>query len=179
MNLKKYTLIVGLSIAYAGFCLAQKEINIPCSAEGHSNATYFRASNSAKSKDMAMAKDKAIMLTKQMLSSLISSTMKSVTENYVNQLDASAVSEFKQNFENVTREVVNQQIKDVKITCEKTEKLKTGMYQTFIALEVSKDVIVNGISKSITTDKKLEQQFDEAKFKETFEAEMKKLDKQE
>ena len=179
MNLKKHMLIISLSLTIIGFCQAQKEVKVPCVDKGYSDATFFRASNSAKSKDLAMAKDKAIMLTKQMLTSLISSTITSVTENYVTQLDANTATEFKTNFETITREVVNQQIKDVKITCESTEKLKTGMYQSFVAIEVSKDVIINGISKGITTDKKLEKQFDEAKFKATFEAEMKKLEKQE
>ncbi len=154
----------------------RQELTIPCADKGRSDKEFFRASSVGKSQDMAVSKDKALLVTKQRLASLIGSKLKSVTERYVNEMDAGGGTEFSQTFENMTRDVVNQQLADITITCEKTFEAEGGGYETFIALEVSKDVIYNGIDKGISKDKKLEVLYDKQKFKETFDAEMDKLD---
>ena len=51
-----------------------------------------------------------------------------------------------------------------------------GTYNTFMAFECSKDVIYNGIKKTLSNDQKLRQDYDEMKFKEIFDEEMDKLD---
>lgn len=154
----------------------RQEITIPCADKGQSDAEFFRASNMGKSSDMAMAREKALTLTKARLASLIGSKIKSVTERYANEMDAGGASEFSQTFENMTRDVVNQQLADVTIICEKTFEAEGGGYETFMALEVSKDVIYNGIDKGISRDKKLEVMYDREKFREKFDEEMKNLD---
>ena len=53
-----------------------------------------------------------------------------------------------------------------------------GTYNTFMAYECSKDVIYNGIRKSMSKDQKLRQDYDEMKFKEVFDEEMEKLEKE-
>ncbi|PKP08371.1 MAG: hypothetical protein CVU09_16075 [Bacteroidetes bacterium HGW-Bacteroidetes-4] len=154
----------------------RQEITIPCADKGRSDAEFFRASNVGKSSDMAMSREKALTLTKARLASLIGSKIKSVTERYANEMDAGGASEFSQTFENMTRDVVNQQLADVTIICEKTFEAEGGGYETFMALEVSKDVIYNGIDKGISRDKKLEVMYDREKFREKFDEEMKNLD---
>jgi hypothetical protein len=154
----------------------RQEITIPCADKGQSDAEFFRASNVGKSSDMAMSREKALTLTKARLASLIGSKIKSVTERYANEMDAGGASEFSQTFENMTRDVVNQQLADVTIICEKTFEAEGGGYETFMALEVSKDVIYNGIDKGISRDKKLEVMYDREKFREKFDEEMKNLD---
>jgi hypothetical protein len=154
----------------------RKELTIPCSDKGRSDKEFFRASTVGKSTNLAMSKEKALTLTKQRLASLISSKIKSVTERYASDMDAGGASEFAQTFENMTRDVVNQQLVDVKIICEKTYEADGGGYETYMALEVSKDAIYNGIDKGISKNKKLEVMYDRAKFKEKFDEEMSKLD---
>lgn len=154
----------------------RQEIIIPCADKGRSDATFFRASSVGKSQDMALSKEKALTLTKQRLASLIGSKLKSVTERYVNEMDAGGGTEFSQTFENMTRDVVNQQLQDIAVTCEKTFEAEGGGYETFIALEVSKDVIYNGIDKGISKDKKLEVMYDREKFREKFDQEMSQLE---
>ncbi len=184
--MKKVTLFV---LALAGVlmissCGGTKEVtkgrqklSIPCVDKGSSDETFFRASSSAKSTDMAVSREKALLNTKQRLASLINSKIKSVTERYVNEMDAAGATEFAQTFENMTRDVVNQQLADLKITCEETYEAEGGGgYETFMALEVSKDVIYNGIDKGISKNKKLEVMYDREKFREKFNEEMNKLD---
>ena len=152
-----------------------KEITIPCSSEGRSNSDYFRASSVGKSRDLATSKEKALLLTKQRLSSLISSTLKSVTERYVNDMQIGEETEFEQTFENMTRDIVKQKLQDIAVICEKTGQNDKGEFETYMAIEVKKDVIYNGVDKGISKDKKLAAQYDRMKFKEKFDEEMNQL----
>lgn len=155
----------------------RQKLDIPCNDKGRSDKEFFRASNIGKSQDMATSKEKALLLTKQRLASLISSKIKSVTERYANEMDAGGASEFSQTFENMTRDIVNQQLVDVSIICEETYEAKEGGgYETYMAIEVSKDAIYNGVDKGISKNKKLEVMYDRAKFKEKFDEEMSKMD---
>lgn len=188
MKMKFLSLALGVSVALLmSSCggkqdIAKKtgfqEIEIPCTEKGQSDAAFFRASNVGKSKDLATSKEKALLLCKQRLASLIGSTLKSVTERYASEMDAAGATEFNQNFENMTRDVVNQKLQDITVTCEKTGMTSDGMYETYMAIEVSKEAILNGINSGISRDKKLEVKYDQMKFKEKFDEEMNKLEKQ-
>jgi hypothetical protein len=150
---------------------SQKEITVPCAENGKSDAHFFRASSSAKSKDLSMSKDKSLLSTKQILASLIGSTMKSVTENYTSQLDQSKASSVKSSFENLINETVNQQLKFVSITCQKTDKPKDGMYETYTSVEMPKDEFYKTFTSKVSSDSNLKTDFDESKFREIFDKE--------
>ncbi len=155
-----------------------KEIEIPCSDNGRSDKEFFRASSVGNSRDLATSKEKALLLTKQRLASLISSKLKSVSERYAQEMDAGGATEFNQTFENMTRDVVNQQLVDVTIVCEKTGQKEDGSYETYMAIEVSKEAIYNGVDKGISRDKKLEVMYDREQFKKKFDEEMSKMESQ-
>ncbi|MCQ2375703.1 MAG: hypothetical protein MJ069_07385 [Salinivirgaceae bacterium] len=154
----------------------RQEITIPCGDKATSNKEYFRASSSATSKDMAMAREKALTLTKQRLASLIESTMKSVTERYANDMDAGGGSEFEQTFQNMTKEVINLELRDVAVTCEKMFEAQGGGYEVFTSIEVNKETFYNGVDKGISKDKKLEVMYDREKFRKIYEEEMAKME---
>jgi hypothetical protein len=151
------------------------ELKLPCVDKGTSDKKYFRAASVGKSKDLATSREKALLMTKQRLASLIQSTLKSVTERYVNEMDAADGNEFSQTFENLTRDVVKQKLVDITIICEKTGQKNDGSYETYMAIEVSKDDIYNGIDKGISRDKKLETLYDRERFRKTYEEEMSKM----
>jgi len=154
----------------------REEIIIPCADKGKSDATFFRASSIGKSQDMATSKDKALQITKARLASLIESKVKAVSERYVNEMDAGGATEFSQTFQTMQKDIVSQTLVDIAITCEKTFEAEGGGYETYIALEVSKDAIYNGVDKGISKDKKLEVMYDREKFRQQFDAEMSKMD---
>ncbi len=151
------------------------ELKLPCADKGSSDKKFFRASSVGNSKDLATSREKALLMTKQRLASLIQSTLKSVTERYVNEMDAGDGSEFSQTFENITRDVVKQKLVDITIICEKTGQKDDGSYETYMAIEVSKEAIYNGVDKGISRDKKMETLYDREKFRKTYEEEMNKM----
>ncbi len=156
----------------------RKEIIIPCADQGKSDAEFFRASSVGKSPDLNTSKDKALQVARERLGAAINSKVKAVTERYANDMDAGGAQEFSQTFETMARTVVSQTLVDINTICEKTYPADGGGYETYVALEVSKDAIYNGIDKGISKDKKLEVMYDRAKFKEKFDEEMAKMDDQ-
>ena len=131
--MKKLNIIVGLSliaaIAIIPSCKSKqevskseggfKEIDIPCSGPKYrSDKNFFRADNSATSQDMSLSREKALTMAKQRLASIIETQVKSVTDRYVNEREFGENSEFEQKFENMTREVINLKLTDIKIICE-------------------------------------------------------------
>ena len=162
--------IAGLLILSS--CAGTKEISVPCTEKGHSDAQFFRASNSAKSRDMSSAKDKALITAKQMLASLIGSSMKSLTDNYMSQNSNDKAAS--QKFETITRELVNQQLKNISVSCEKTQKNKDGNYESFVAVEMPKSTVISSFINQVSSDPTLKAGFDETKFKQMADKELDK-----
>ncbi|GHV65605.1 hypothetical protein FACS1894199_06720 [Bacteroidia bacterium] len=155
------------------------EVTVPLSGkEYRSDKDYFRATQTGKSPDLATAKKIALQNAKAELAGNIQSTVKAVTENYTNQRSVGDKQEFENKFEENARTVVNQSLNDVKIIGEKTFKEKDGKLTYYIAIEMSKEPIVNNIADRISKDAKLQLDFDKHQFQKTFDEEMKKFENQ-
>jgi hypothetical protein len=95
-------------------------INIPCDEYRTSTDKIFRATQSQKSSDLSLSREKGLVVAKQRLAGLIETKIKSVTDRYVDEYQTNAGLEMKGKFNNLTREIINQQLNDVKVLCEKT-----------------------------------------------------------
>lgn len=149
--------------------------DLPCEDQGRSDKKFFRASSMATSSDLQLAKEKALLAAKQRLVTLINSNTKSVTDRYVNEREFTNASEFEGKFENLTREVADETLNNIVVTCEKASVLDDKKYRAFIAIEVSKEDIMNGIDRKLTKDQKLQVDYDKKKFEEIFNQEMDKM----
>jgi hypothetical protein len=155
-----------------------QEVILPLSGkEFQSDKEFYRAKASGKSPDIATAKKIALNNAKAEVAGLISSKIKTVTDNYTNQRSVADAQDFESKFETMTREVVNQQLVDVSIIGEKLFK-KGSTYDYWIGIEVSKKSILEGINNGITKNQKLAIDYDKKKFEEIYNAEMEKMDAQ-
>jgi len=184
-----YLFIVTLSVLMiAGFssCKSKKKVSakseigdiieeLPCENKGQSDKKYFRASAMSTSADLSLAKEKALLQAKQRLVTLINSNTKSVTDRYVNEREIGDASEFEQKFENMTREVADETINNIVVICEKASVMDNGKYHGFVAIEVHRDDVLNGIDNRISNDSKLQLDYDKQKFQEIFEEEMEEM----
>jgi hypothetical protein len=152
-------------------------INLPCDEFKSSTSTAFRATQSQTSTDLSFSREKALTLAKQRLASLISTTMKSVTDRYANEYQSGNDMELKGKFENMTREIVNQQLNDITILCEKSGKDKDGKYITYIAVEISREGLKNAAENKLADKTKLGIDYDKMKFEKIFNDEMDKMAK--
>ncbi|MGQ1786413.1 hypothetical protein [Saccharicrinis sp. GN24d3] len=149
--------------------------DMPCEKNGKSDKNYFRAFSMATSSDLSLSKEKALLLAKQRLVTLIQSNTKSVTDRYVNEREVGSAAEFEQKFENLTREVADETISNIVVACEKSSVLPDKKYRSFVAIEVEKEELLNSMNNRISKDAKLQVDYDKKKYEEIFNQEMEKM----
>lgn len=152
-------------------------IELHCSGpEFRSDKNTFRANATGESTDMEIARKKAGSNSKATLAAQIQTTIKGVTDNYVNSREFNNVEEVEERFEVLNREVVNQQLNSVKTICEKITKTKAGTYKCYMAIEMSTDALEEALNNKLSKDQRLKVDYDYEKYKETFDKEMDKLE---
>lgn len=152
------------------------EITVPFSSkEYRSDENYFRSKQSGKSPNDATAKKIAQQNARAEMASNINATVKRVTDQYTNQRTVGNATEFENKFEELSREVVNLEMSNVKEIGEKLLLNPDGSYTYWIALEANKKEVFEKIDAKISSDAKLKLDYDKQKFQSIFDAEMKKL----
>lgn len=152
-------------------------IEVYCTgSEYQSNKKNFRASAIGESMDQMVSKKKAGTNARAELATLIASTIKGTIDNYINSTELNNVEQVEERYEGLTREVINQQLNNIKVICEKQTRTSENKYKTYIALEMSAEDLEKAISEKLSQDEKLKVDYDYNKFKETYEAEMQKLE---
>ncbi len=189
MNMKKltYSLLVLAAAVFAVGCKGKKEtaqpkgeveVIVPCSgSEYFTTNKVFRANSIGESQDQQTSKKKALTNARNELAQSIQTTVKTVTDNYVNSREMNNREEVEERFESLNREIVDQTITGVRTICEKLMKTESGTYKTYIALELSAADLVSAYNEKISKDERLRIDYDYEKFKETFEKEMDKMGK--
>jgi ribosomal protein S20 len=156
--------------------IGEQEIIVPCSGPDYfTNKDYFRSNSIGESSDQVTAKKKALTNARNELAQSIQTTVKTVTDNYVNSREMNNKEEVEERFESLNREVVDQTLSGVRTICEKLVKTEQGSYKTYIALELSADELVSKYNERLSKDERLKIDYDYEKFKETFDKEMAKM----
>lgn len=156
----------------------EKEVVVPCSGPDYfTNAKVFRANSIGESMDQVTSKKKALTNARNELAQSIQTTVKTVTDNYTNSREMNRREELEQRFEQLNREVVDQTLQGVRTICEKLVQTKEGNYKTYIAIELSADDLVKQYNERLSKDERLKIDYDYEKFKQTFDAEMAKREK--
>lgn len=155
-----------------------QEVNTPCSDnEFQTDAKTFRGTGIGTSQDQGTAKTKARLDANRNLAEGINVKIKAVTDRYTNELEVGEASEFERKFEDLTRQVINQEMNNVAVVCQKMFN-KEGKFTCYIATAVDKDQILNNIKESISKDSKLKLDYDKMKFEQVFNEEMAKLEEE-
>lgn len=152
-------------------------IEVYCSGSDYrSDKNNFRANSIGESSDQVVARKKAMSNAKADLAGLIQTVIKGTTDNYTNSREFNNVEEVEERFETLTREVINQQLNNVKVICEKQTITKEGRYKTYIAIEMGVDALEEALNNRLSKDQRLKVDYDYEKYKETFDKEMEKLE---
>jgi len=156
----------------------ETEVNVPCSGPDYfTNNKFFRSNSIGESMDQVTSKKKALTNARNELAQAIQTTVKTVTDNYVNSRTMNNKEELEQRFESLNREVVDQTLSGVRTICEKLVQASGGNYKTYVALELSADELVSKYNERLSKDERLKIDYDYEKFKQTFDAEMDKMGK--
>lgn len=156
----------------------EQEVSVPCSGpDFFTTNKFFRANSIGESQDQVTSKKKALTNARNELAQSISTTVKTVTDNYVNSREFNNKEDVEERFESLNREIVDQTISGVRTLCEKLVKTGEGTYKTYVAIELSADELVKTYNERLSKDERLKIDYDYEKFKETFDKEMDKMGK--
>ena len=151
-------------------------INEYCSGDQYlSTKDAFRATATGESMDRETAKKKAKSNAMSELSKTISATMKVVGDNYLNSSEVNNKEQLTETFQEMSRTVVDQNLKGAVEICEKLTQKPDGSYVSYVAIELSGEKITNSYNERLSKDEKLKADYNYEKFKETFEKEMTKM----
>jgi len=155
------------------------KITLPFSSKEYkSNTEYFRAVASGKSPDIATAKVIAITNAKQIIAGLIRTTTMDVTDNYRKQRTVGDQQELGIDFDNVTRQVVNEVLTNINVMDEEVYRETDQKYVYWVVLEVPKNQVANGMSDRISVAAKNQLAFDKYQFQKVFDEEMRKFEQE-
>lgn len=158
--------------------VGEKEIVVPCSGpDFFTTNKVFRSNSIGESMDQVTSKKKALTNARNELAQAINTTVKTVTDNYVNSREMNKKEELEGRFESLNREVVDQTLSGIRTICEKLVQTKDGTYKTYVAIELSADDLVKKYNERLSTDERLKIDYDYEKFKDTFNKEMDKMGK--
>lgn len=154
----------------------EKEVSIPCSGPDYFTSNkFFRANSLGESSDLVVSKKKAMDNARAELAAAIQSTVKTVTDNYVNSREFNNKEDLEERFEQLNRTIVDQTLSGIKMICEKQVQVDKGGYRTYVAIELSASDIVQQYTENLSKDQRLKIDYDYEKFKETFDKEMDKM----
>lgn len=152
-------------------------IEVHCSGPDYrSDKNNFRANSIGESSDQVTARKKAMSNAKADLAGLIQTVIKGTTDNYVNSREFNNVEEVEERFEALNREVINQQLNNIRVICEKQAITKDNRYKTYVAIEMAVDALEEALNNRLSKDQRLKVDYDYEKYKETFDKEMEKLE---
>ncbi len=152
------------------------KLEIPCEDEGMNTKEYFAASGTGESIDRETAKKKALSNCRAALAANINTTVKTVTDNFVNSREYNNKEEIEERYESLTREVVNQELKGQNIVCQEvTFNSGSEKYTYYVAIQLSGADLLTKMNESLAQDERIKIDYDYEKFKETFNAEMDKM----
>jgi len=154
----------------------ETEVMVPCSGSDYFTTTkFFRANSIGESQDQVTSKKKALSNARAELAASIQTTVKAVTDNYTNSREMNNKEQVEERFEQLNREIVDQQLSGLKTICEKLVKTNQDTYKTYVAIELSAEDLVTKYNERLSKDDRLKIDYDYEKFKETFNQEMEKL----
>lgn len=141
--MKNYILLWALLLGITA-CKSNKElteVKTPFRGNAYeSNNRWFRATGSGESLNLETSKDKALLAAKQRLAATIQTQIKQVSESYKGErMVGDDMGDFNERFQQLTREVMNQVLVDVRTIDEKTfQQTGNKHYVTWVALEARK-----------------------------------------
>ncbi len=135
-----------------------KEVKGPFSGSSYqTSGRFFRGTGYGVSRSQEVARDKARMMAQKELAGSVSTTMKAVSDRFLNERTKEQASDINEKFETLNREVLNQSITDVRTLGEKTYQLEDGTFKVYIALEASKKAIYQRMKEQAEARKNLDE----------------------
>ena len=140
-----------------------------------SDKKTFRANSIGESIDQMTSKKKARSNAQSELAKSINSTMQIVGDNYVSSTEFNNKEEVTESFNEMSRTIVNEELRGAIKICEKFTKTAEGKYKCYMAIELSADKLVSKYHERLSKDEKVKAQYNYEQFKKTFDEAMEQI----
>lgn len=182
------TLLVGAVAVAPTAALAQSKKKIKGKDLGklpfdnkRTDRRYFRAVGLGSSTDQNISERMAIQRAQVKIAEQIQATVKSVTEDYVQQLQADDKASIQAKFEQLSRVAVNQTLAGLtfvekEVRYRKTDKKDAPILDTYVLMELDRDALLDAMDDQVSRDDRARVNYDRKKFEEVFDGEMGRLE---
>ena len=138
-----------------------------------SDKDFFRASATIKHPDLGESEYEAVQFAKAQMAENISQKIKTVTDRYKKTRTINGVVEFDKSVEGITRYSSEVDLSDVKVICTKVIRMnEEGVYQRFVAVEMSKQEIIKNIEEKISKDDAMYQDYRRSEMRKILDSEL-------
>ncbi len=147
----------------------ETEIVVPCAGPGFfTDSLVFRASALGESIDLSVSKGKAMSNARAYLAAAIQTTVRSVNDAYVNTRESNNEAQIEERFESIVREVVSQELKGIRVICERYFRAEEGKFKTYVAIELSATGLVKAYHQRLADNQRVSEEFDFERFRKSF-----------
>ena len=134
---------------------------------------HYRANGSFTHPDLGASEYSAVLEAKALLVENIKSKVKFVVDRHAETRTNSGLVNYTNLQEGITRYSGEVDLGDVKVICTKVIRLKEeGMYQRFVAIEMSKEAVIKDIENKISKDDAMYQDYRRSEMRKILEAEL-------
>jgi hypothetical protein len=138
-----------------------------------SDKAFFRANATIKHPDLGESEYEAVQFAKAQLAENISQKIKTVTDRYKKTRTVDGIVEFDKSVEGITRYSSEVDLSDVSVICSKVIRIKEeGVYQRFVAVEMSKESVIEDIENKISKDDAMYQDYRRSEMRKILDAEL-------
>lgn len=106
------------------------------------------------------------------LAATIQTTVKGVTDSYTNANENNNQEAIGERYESFSREVVNQELRGMRVICERFTLTSEGKYKAYIAIELSAQNLVDAYYQRLAKSQTVVKDQGYEKFKQLFEGKM-------
>ena len=142
--------------------------DFPCTPE------VFRASGTGESINREEAKRKARNNAQAVLASTVTTTIKTVSDNYSSSTEMGKQEQFEAKTQTLTQKIVDEKLVGAITVCEELTQMENGNYRSYVAIELTGKEVLSAMNTGLSQDQILKVDYDYEKFKAEFEKEMNK-----
>jgi len=141
-------------------------------AQYRTNDTHFRAINSGRSVDYAMARRIALQNARTELAGSVEGRMQVVTDLFADQRQVQNRRDFQSRMQQQSMDVVNRLLNDVRIIGDEAFREPDGDITVWIAIEMPREALLQSLNSRLSQDEMLRLDFDQYQFRRIFDEQM-------
>ena len=162
-NIIKSTLLLAITSLFIYSCSNNSslgtKVKTPLSGSKYqSNGKYWRAVGQGSSTKQTIAKSKAVSDAKKNLAGSVKTRMKVVSDQYLAETNNGEDSDIADKFQSLAREVVSQDIAELREIGSETYQAEDGQFTTYIAYEIKKKEMWKFFKKELKLQTKYDAQ---------------------